>query len=175
MSTGHLPGTEMRISRTTAAVVVVAALAALGAAVAWRHLRPEPTDEERIRALLDGAARAVEARRPADVLAIVSERFAGQGMGRREFQQFVTFHALRGSWNAVVPVATQVRVDGDRAEVVLDAALVRGGEGAGLAGKLPQAGDTWRIEAGLVREEGGWKVTTARWRRIGVVEGLTGE
>jgi hypothetical protein len=163
----------MRIPRSVAVLALFLLVALVGAA-AYRLLRPGPSDEERIRALLDRASRAVEERRPGDVMEGVSERFQGEGMGRRELQQFVTYHALRGSWSAVVPLATRVQVDGDRAEAVLDAALLRGARGEGIAGRLPEAGDTWRIEASLEREKEGWRVTSARWRRIGVAEGLTG-
>lgn len=163
----------MQITTRTASAVLVA-LALLGAFVAYRALRAGPSDEERIREIFEKAARAVEARRPGDVTAAVSEDFEGQGMRRRELQQLVTYEVLRGSWNVVIPVAAQVRVDGDRAEATVDVALVRGGSGAGMAGKLPEAGDTWRVEAGLAREKGDWRVVTARWRRVGMAEGLTG-
>ena len=52
----------------------------------------------------------------------------------------------------------------------IDAALVRGGKGEGVAARLPEAGDTWRIDASLEREQDGWKVVTARWRRIDAAE-----
>lgn len=153
---------------------VLLALAALGSVVAFRALRAGPTDEERIRTLFEQAARAVEEKRPGDAMAGVSERFQGEGMDYRELKQFITFQALRGSWNAVLPVAARVRVSGDRAEAVVDAALVRGGRGEGVVARLPEAGDTWRIDASLEREEEGWKVVSARWRRITAAEGLTG-
>ena len=159
---GRPPTSAMRISRNLAIFVLVA-LAALGAVVAIRALRQGPTDEERIRALFEQAARAVEEKRPGDAMAGVSERFQGQGMDYRELKQFVTFQALRGSWNAVLPVAAQVQVSGDRAEAVVDAVLVRGGKGEGVVARLPEAGDTWRIEATLEREKDGWKVVSARW------------
>ena len=57
---------------------------------------------------------------------------------------------------------------------MLDAALVRGGKGEGIVARLPEAGDTWRIDAALEREKDGWKVVSARWRRITAAEGLTG-
>jgi hypothetical protein len=154
----------VKIPRSVAIIALVAAAAAIGA-VAWRQLRPGPSDEDRIRALLDRAVRAVEEKRPADVMDGVSERFEGQGMGRRELHQFIAYNALRGSWNAVVPLSTRVQVDGDRAEAVVDVALVRGGRGEGIAGRLPEAGDTWRVEAGLEREKEGWRVVSARWQR----------
>lgn len=163
----------MTISRNVV-LVVLGALVALGAVVAIRALRDGPTDEDQIRALFEQAARAVEEKRPGDAMAGVSERFQGEGMGHRELKQFITFQALRGSWNAVLPVAARVKVSGDRAEAVVDAALVRGGKGEGVVARLPEAGDTWRIDASLEREKDGWKVVSARWRRITAAEGLTG-
>ena len=153
----------MRISRNLAIFVIVA-LAALASLVAVRALRRGPTDEERIRAIFDDAARAVEEKRPGDAMAAVSERFQGEEMGYRELKQFVAFQALRGSWNAVLPVAAQVQVTGDRAEAMVDVVLVRGGKGEGLVARLPEAGDSWRIDATLAREKDGWKVVSARWR-----------
>lgn len=161
---------------TSRNVAIAAAVAALlgGGFLAWRALRPAPTDEEQIRALVDATARAVEAKRPGDAVASVSERFRGQGMDRRELRQFITYNAMRGSWNAVVPVAVRVDVQGDRAEAVVDAALVQGARAEGIAAVLPANADTWRIEIALEREPEGWRVVTARWRPIDVAEGLLG-
>ncbi|HET8733064.1 MAG TPA: hypothetical protein VFM45_04730 [Anaeromyxobacteraceae bacterium] len=164
----------MRISRNVAVFLSVALVAA-GGVLAWRAFRPGPTDEERIRALVDATARAVEERKPGDVMAGVSERFQADGMGHRELRQLVTYEVLRGSWNAVVPVATRVEVAGDRAEAVVDAALVRGARGPGVLGKLPESADTWRFEIALEREKEGWKVVSGRWRPVSAREGLTGE
>jgi hypothetical protein len=61
-------------------------------------------------------------------------------------------------------VAAQVQVTGDRAEAVVDVVLVRGGKGEGLVARLPEAGDSWRIDATLTREKDVWKVVSARWR-----------
>ncbi len=161
---------------TSRNVAIAAAVAALrgGGVQAWRAVRPAPTHEAEIRAHVDATARAVEAKRPGDAVASVSERFRGQGMDRRELRQFITYNAMRGSWNAVVPVAVRVDVQGDRAEAVVDAALVQGARAEGIAAVLPANADTWRIEIALEREPEGWRVVTARWRPIDVAEGLLG-
>jgi hypothetical protein len=156
----------MRIPRNVA-IFVLGALVALACLVAIRSLRQGPTDEEQIRAIFEEGARAVEEKRPGDAMAGVSERFQGEGMGHRELKQFITYQALRGSWNAVVPVAEKVAVTGDQAEAVLEVVLARGGKGEGVLGRLPEDGDVWRVEASLAREKGGWKVVSARWRPTG--------
>jgi hypothetical protein len=156
------------------ALAAAAAVALGGAFLAWRALRPGPSDEQQIRDLIDATARAVEQKRPGDAVAGVSERFRGQGMDRRELRQYITYNALRGSWNAVVPVAVRIDVQGDRAEAVVDAALVQGARAEGIAAALPANADTWRIELELEREPEGFRVVTARWRPVGVAEGLLG-
>ena len=71
----------MRISRNVAILLAGMVVLALVAALAFRALRPVPTDEERIQGLLDAAARAVEERRPADVVDLALDeadaRYAG--------------------------------------------------------------------------------------------------
>ena len=168
MAAGTRP---VRLSARNLAALAVAALVALGAAWAWTALRRPPSDEERIRALILDAARAAEERRVGDVVAAVSERFQGQGLDRAGLKQLVAYHALRGSWNAVVPLGTEVEVEGDRARAVADVALARGAGGDGIVGRLPEEGSAWRIEAALEREPEGWRVTAARWRRLPVAEG----
>lgn len=156
----------MGISRNVA-LFLAAALIALVGVVAWRALRHAPTDEEQIQALVDATARGVEERKPGAVMEGVSERFRADGMDHRELRQLVTYEVLRGSWNAAVPLSTQVTVSGDRAEAAVDVVLVRGGQGKGVLGKLPESGETWRFEIGLEREKDGWKVVTGRWRPTG--------
>lgn len=157
----------MRIPRT-ALVLVGAVLVAIACFVVLRARKAEPTDEERIRTLIEATARGVEERKPADVMAGVSERFQAEGMGYQELRQLVVAQVLRGSWNAVMPIATRVDVAGDRAQAVVDVALVRGAKGEGILGKLPESGDTYRFDVTLEREKSGWKVVEARWRPVGV-------
>jgi len=161
----------VRVTARSLATLAAAALVALGGAWAWRALRPGPSDEERIRALLLDAARAAEERRVNDAMAGVSERFQGQGLDRAGLRQLVAFHALRGAWNAVVPLGIEVQVSGDRAEASADVAFARGAGGEGIVGRLPEEGSAWRVEASLEREREGWRVVTARWRRLPLADG----
>jgi hypothetical protein len=160
--------------RSRAAALLVALGVAAAALGAWRLLRAPPSDEERIRALLDRAARAAEEKRVGDAVEGVSERFQGQGLDRRALKQLIAYQAMRGDWNAVVILGTQVRVARDGAEAVADVALVRSGRGPDLADRLPAAGSTWRIEASLEREGGRWMVTGARWRPATAEEAVAG-
>lgn len=159
--------------RTLVAVLAVAALA--GAAALARLSAPPPTDEERIRALLDGAARAAVERRIGDVVAGVSERFRGEGLDRRGLKQLVAAHVLRGEWVGVSLSGVSVAVDGARAEVVADAVLSRSlGAGKALVELLPGEASAHRFDLALEREPGGWRVVGARWRPIPLGDAIAG-
>ena len=158
----------MRISRNVA-IFVLGALAALGAA--WspsaRCGRGPPTRSGSAPSS-SRASRAVEEKRPGDAMAAVSERFQGEGMGHRELQ---AVHHLPGAARLLERGGARWRRGwrwtGDRAEAVVDVGAGPRGEGGGRSlGRLPEAGDTWRIEAtpgaGEGRVEGG---LGPRWPR----------
>ncbi|WP_242346761.1 nuclear transport factor 2 family protein [Anaeromyxobacter terrae] len=156
-------------------VVVLALAAALGAVIVARLARPPPSDEERIRALLDGAARAAVERRIGDVVAGVSERFRGEGLDRRGLKQLVAAQVLRGEWVGVSISGVRVAVDGDRATAVADAVLSRSlGAGKALVDLLPGEASAHRFDLVLEREAGGWRVVGARWRAIPLADAIEG-
>jgi len=157
-----------------AAAAAAIALAALAAVAGWRVLRRPPPDEERVRKLFLDAARAAEERRVGDVMEAVSPRFRGDGLDKDGLRQFVAFHALRGSWSAVVVLGTRVRVEGDGADATVDVALARGGRAERMPGRLPEDASLERIEARLEREGGGFRVVSATWREIGAADALAG-
>jgi hypothetical protein len=150
----------------------------LAAAAGWwaASRRPVPSDEARILALLDDAARAAEARQPSEAVAGVSEAFQGQGqgqaLGRRELKQLVAANALRGAWVAVKVAGARVAVEGDAATAHLALVLSRGGPGTALADLLPSQASAWRVEARLRRESEGWKVVGATWAQVTLAEAL---
>jgi hypothetical protein len=161
--------------RTLFLALAAAALAGLGA---WRLLRePAPTDEERIRALLDGAARAAEERRVGDAVEPVSERFRGEGLDRRGVKQLVAFHALRGESVAVSVAAARIRILDDRsaARANVDVVLARGaGKGKALEALLRGEASVHRFACRLEREDGDWRIVEATWTPVGLSEALAG-
>ncbi len=154
----------------------LAGLALLGAWLAWRHLtRPEPDDEERIRALFVDSARAAEERRAGDAVAPLSERFRSEGgWDRAEVKRAIAGAALRGAWVAVSVAGDRIEVEGDRARAALHAVAVRSGRGRALSELLPQEATALRIDARLEREDGAWRVVGASWREIPLPEALAG-
>jgi hypothetical protein len=161
------------VSKRASLVLAAAALAgaALAAGVACR---PPPSDEQRIRALLDEAARAAEEKRVGDVVRDVSERFQGEGLDRRGVKQLVAFHVVRGDWLSVSIAGAAVEASGDAGRAEVDVVLSRSGKGTPLRELLPEQATVHRFQLTLAREAGGWKVTAARWRPITLAEAAAG-
>jgi len=171
---GRLGGHLSR--RTLALALALAVAAAVTAAVlAWGRLHRAPaTDEGKIRALLEDAARAAEERRVSDAVAGVSERFAAGGLDRHGVKQLVAFQVLRGGWVSVSITEPRVRVDGDRARASVDAVLSRGTKGKDLAALVPGEASVHRFALRLEREPEGWRVVEASWRPVDLAEALAG-
>jgi hypothetical protein len=140
-----------------------------------RLLRHQPTDEERIRALFDDAARAAEEKRIGDAVQGVSERFEGEGgLDKAGVRRLVAAHVLRGTWVSVTVSGAKVSVQGDAARAVVDVIMSRSSKGRALADLLPEQATVHRFQLGLQREESGWRVVTASWRSISVQEAIAG-
>jgi len=158
--------------------LVLAALAGLalaGAWIAWRSLsRPDPTDEERIRALFLASARAAEEKRAGDAVAPLSEDFRGEGgWDRTEVKRAIAGAALRGAWVAVSVAGDRIEVEGDAARAALHVVAVRSGKGRALSELLPQDATALRIDARLLRQGGAWRVASASWREIPLAQALS--
>jgi uncharacterized protein YneF (UPF0154 family) len=151
-----------------AALVVVAMVAAR-----WLGREP-PTDEEQIRALFLGAARAAEERQIGGVMEVVSERFSGRSLDKQGVKRFVAGMVLRGDWVAVSVAGIAVSVQGELARANVDVVTARSGKGKAVADLLPQEGGAHRLGCRLEREEAGWRVVAAEWERIPLEEALAG-
>jgi hypothetical protein len=157
-----------------AAALAVAALAA-GAGACRGCGEPPPSDEELVRALFDGAARAAAERRVSDAVAGVSERFRGAaGWDRREVKRVIAAQVLRGEPLSVWVTGARVAVDGDRARAAVAVVAVRGGKEGSLAALLPHDGTGLLVDASLEREPEGWRVVAASHRQVPVAEALAG-
>jgi hypothetical protein len=163
------------MSRRSLALLAVLVAAAAGTVFALRGGSEPATDEERIRALLDGAARAAEERRVGDAVEAVSERFRGGGLDRDGVRQLVAAHVLRGEWVSVSIAGAAIAVRGDAARANVDAVLARGSaKGKALEALLPGEASAHRFACRLVREPQGWRIVEAEWRPVGLADALAG-
>ena len=159
----------------------VAALAGLGAAVWLARSEEPPTEEQKIRALLDATARAAQERKADEVVEILSPRFAGGGgelggrASRDDVKRLVAFELLRGGWVSAQIVGAEVDVREERARAVVDAVLSRAPDaGERLSDLLPGEYSLHRFELGLEREDGEWMVVAGSWRPIRLEQALSG-
>lgn len=161
---------------TRRAVAAALALAAGAAAWAvWKRLSaPAASDEDRIRASFEQAARAVEEKRVSDAVSAVSERFSGEGLDRQGVKQIIAAQAFRGEWVSISVAGTRIRVEGDSASAAVDVVMARSGKGARLADLLPQDARAERFDCRLEREDGEWRVISAARRPISLAEALAG-
>jgi hypothetical protein len=157
-------------------LAIAAGLVALlgGAFLLSRLLSEPPGAEERIRAAFAEAARAAEEKRVGDAVAIVSERFRGQGLDRQGVKQLVAYQALRGQWVSVTVAGAQIAVEGETARAIVDLVLARSGAGKAISDLLPAEASAWRLDCGLELEEGDWRVVEATWRSVALAEALAG-
>ena len=153
--------------------LIAASVAVAVMAVRWLGREP-PTDEEQIRALFLGAARAAEEKKIGGVLEVVSERFAGRGLDKQGVKRFVAGMVLRGDWVAVSVAGVAVAVEGPAARANVDVVTARSGKGKAVADLLPQEAAAHRLVCRLEREEGVWRVVAAEWEQIALGEALAG-
>lgn len=142
------------------------ASAALALLVLLPACSRKQSDEEQLRSLVTAAVHAAEEKRVGDVMEAVSERFAGEGLDKRGVKQLVAFHVLRESWVALTVSGDHVAVRGDAATATVDVVMIRSGPGRSLAELLPHQASVYRFDLKLNREDGDWKVTSAKWRPI---------
>lgn len=168
----------MAVRRGWVLLVVAAAAAAVVAWLAWPARTEGP--EERIRALLQEAARAAEQRKPGEVAELLSERFRGgageASLGRDDARRLLALELLRGQWVTVTIASAEVIVDGPRARAHVDALLSRAADRQkGLAALLPGEAAVHRFRLELEEEpDGRWRVVAAGWRQASLQEALAG-
>lgn len=152
-----------------------AAVVAVALGLWWLSRPAPPTEEERIRMVLEGAARAASEKRPGDVVEALSESFRGEGLDRRGVKQLVALLTLRGEWVSVSISEARIVVLGAQALANVDAVLARAaGAGKGLADLLPTDAAAHRFRCRLALEDGEWRVVEAAWSPISLGDALAG-
>ncbi len=170
------------MARANRVVLGVAAALGLGAALWLARPQEPPTEEQKIRALLDGAAKAAAERKADEVVEVLSARFEGGGGGelggratRDDVKRLVVFELLRGRWVSVELLPPRIEVREDRARAVVDAVLSRSaGARERLSDLLPGEYSLHRFDLELAVEGGAWRVVRGTWRPIGPEEALSG-
>lgn len=119
-----------------------------------------------VRALLDRAAAAAEARDAGKVADLLSPGFAGPG-GMEKAEARATVARVLFGYEKVAVSLSEVSIERgpDRAHCTFRARFSGAPKGGlGLEGLLPRTSE-WRFALVLVREGGEWRVAEASWER----------
>ena len=131
------------------------ALVVLGTWWYW----PEPTEEDRVRAVVHAIVEGAENADVGDVLDHVSEHYAAADAGKPELRAVLTAQFLRRGPITVLPGEIAVSIDGNRAHARFDALLAESSRD--WTEILPVSADGWHLEVDFAREDGAWRVVGA--------------
>jgi hypothetical protein len=146
-----------------------AALALAGLAAAalllWLVCGRTPSDEDRVRAVIDEVEEAAEARDVSGIMEHVSERFKdADGLGKRELRGILISRFLGSKESVAIQRAgaTTVQLRGPKSARTGATASFRAriSDRGAIGAALEREG--WDFEVELAKEGGDWRVTTYR-------------
>lgn len=138
---------------------LLAGLVVVGLGVGlWTWLRPAPSDEDAVRAVVGSIVAGVEAGDVGDVMTHLSADFRGDTLDRDAVRSLLTAQFLRRGPIRVITGAISVSVTGDAATASFDALLAEHGQV--WSDILPVNADGWHFDVALRREDA-WRVTRA--------------
>ena len=142
-----------------AAPLVILLLALAGVAF-WYFTRPEPTDEQKIQALINEARVAVERKNVSGLMRLISEDYLDKyGNDKRGLQRLVIAGAHSAEQYTVFPQVTNLKVKGDLAYLEMKTWLWVGdpatapGQELNITAKLLREGKRWRVLSSYGWEE----------------------
>jgi len=145
------------MSRKLLVVFVLTDLVLIAAAVYWFVLRPAPVDDRtQVLRLIADAERAVEQKRPSDLMALISDNYSDeQGNDRRAVQRLVIAGTRQqGNIELSVQVA-DIDLQGDTATFTAEVDYSYGGPVS------PEGATHLTVRGWLQREGRRWKVIKA--------------
>lgn len=123
----------------------------------------EPLDDAgQIARAIDAMQEGIEARRTGPVMEHLAEDFrAGGDLQRREIHGLMLYHFRRYPNIEVVTTGQDIRVEGEQADVTLNALLL-GGETL-----FPERGRRYSVSMRWQKSEANWYLTRIRWQAAG--------
>lgn len=118
----------------------------------------EPTDEEKIEALIRDAAEKAEAKDIRGVMKHVSESYKDkQGNSRDQIRGLLFFYFQRYEKIGIFIRGTEIEVEGDNATAEVKLIFTGGAE------IIPESGSGYILDLKLKREDDDWLVVRAGW------------
>lgn len=146
------------MARAARAGTRVLAAALLLCAIAAGCSRAPP--EQALRAAMQEAQAAIEARDAAGLAKLLAEDFIGPGgLDRDGARRLAVLHFMRHGEVGMVPGPLDIELQDGHARVRFSAVL-SGGSGR----LLPDSARAWQVDTGWRLEDGDWRMTSADWQ-----------
>lgn len=130
------------------------------------------TEEDKVRKVITDVQRSAEEKKVLAVLDHISRSYRDpQGYDRDGIKGLLAFYFFRHQKVSVYLPDIEIIVTGGTATAVFQAILTGRGTGESAGAVLPEALGAYHFEVLLRKEDGAWKVTSAKWERAG--EGRT--
>lgn len=126
------------------------------------------TEEDKVKKVVTSVQQAAEEKKIGAVLDHVSKTYRDpQGNDYNGIKGILAFYFFRHQKVSVYMPNIDIVVSGPTAKAVFQTILTGRGTGEAAAGILPEALGAYNFEVLFNKEDGQWKVTSARWERAG--------
>jgi hypothetical protein len=126
------------------------------------------TEEDKVKKVVTSVQKAAEEKKIGAVLEHVSKTYRDpQGNDYNGIKGLLAFYFFRHQKVSVYMPNIDIVVTGPAAKAVFQAILTGRGSGEASGGILPESLGAYNFEVHLNKEDGMWKVTSAKWERAG--------
>ncbi len=123
------------------------------------------TEENKVKKVITGVQRAAEEEKINAVLDHISKNYRDpQGNDYNAIKGILALNLFRHQKVSIYIPNIDVAVDGPAAQVVFQAVMTGRDTGGNI---LPDALGAYNFEVHLSKEDGTWKITSAKWERAG--------
>ncbi|MEK6744015.1 MAG: hypothetical protein AABZ15_10405 [Nitrospirota bacterium] len=129
---------------------------------------PKETEEDKVKKVVTSIQQATEEKKIGAVLEHISKTYRDpQGNDYNGIKGLLAFYFFRHQKVSVYMPNIDIVVTGQTAKAVFQAILTGRGAGEASGGILPESLGAYNFEVLLIKEDGTWKVTSAKWERAG--------
>ena len=126
------------------------------------------TEEDKVKKVITSVQQAAEEKKISSVLEHISKSYQDpQGNDYNGIKGLMAFYFFRHQKVSVYMPNIDIVVTGPEAKVVFQAILTGRGTGESAGTIIPEALGAYNFEVLLKKDDGNWKVTSAKWDRAG--------
>lgn len=126
------------------------------------------TEEDKVKKVVTSVQQAAGEKKVSAVLEHISKTYRDpQGNDYNGIKGLLAFYFFRHQKVSVYMPNIDIMVTGPTAKAIFQAILTGRGTGEAAGGILPESLGAYNFEVLLYKEDGAWKVTSAKWERVG--------